>query len=137
MSQTAQSPVNMPSARVSLPNMPSARVSLPKATESGFAASRGEYENTIREYSYSFDNQRRWRQGKFGWRDRLWPREAGRTIGYKLSRGKGGLLAGLRHGHPVYRGLSGILAWRSVLMTGLGHGDPAHRCLSGSIAEPL
>ena len=47
MSQTAQSPVNMPSAHVSLPNMPSARVSLPKATESGFAASRGEYENTI------------------------------------------------------------------------------------------
>ena len=41
------------------------------------------------------------------------------------------LLTGLRHGHPDYRGLSGIPARRSALLTGLWHGDPAYRCLSG------
>ena len=38
-------------------------------------------------------------------------REAG-PIGYKLSRGEGGLLTGLRHGSPAHRYLSAIPAWR-------------------------
>ena len=33
----------------------------------------------------------------------------------------------LRHGDPFHRCLSGILAWRSILLTGFRHGDPAHR----------
>ena len=60
-------------------------------------------------------------------------REAG-PIGYKLSRGEEGLLAGLRHGHPAHRHLSGILAWQSVLLTGLRHGYPAHKYLSAILA---
>ena len=38
-------------------------------------------------------------------------REEG-PIGYKLSRGEGGLLAGLRHGSHAHRYLSAISAWR-------------------------
>ena len=37
----------------------------------------------------------------------------------------------LRHGDPFHRCLSGILAWRSVLLTGFRHGDPAHRHFRG------
>ena len=33
-------------------------------------------------------------------------------IGYKLSRGEGRLLTGLRHDHPAHRYLSGIPAWQ-------------------------
>ena len=40
-------------------------------------------------------------------------------------------LTGLRHGDPAHRCLSGILAWRSVLLTGFRHGDPAHRYFRG------
>ena len=46
-------------------------------------------------------------------------------------RGKGGLLSGLWHGHPVHRYLSGIPAWRRGLLSGLRHGHLAHRYLSG------
>ena len=56
------------------------------------------------------------------------PRERG-TIGYKLSRDKGGLLTGLSHGHPAHRCLGGILAWQSVLLIGLRHGHPAYKYL--------
>ena len=56
------------------------------------------------------------------------PRERG-TIGYKLSRDKGGLLTGLWHGYPAHRSLGGILAWQRGLLTGLWHGDPAYKYL--------
>ena len=39
-------------------------------------------------------------------------REVGGTHRYKLSRGEGGLLAGLRHSSPAHRYLSAIPAWR-------------------------
>ena len=52
-------------------------------------------------------------------------------IGYKLSRGEGGLLTGLWHGYLAHRYLSGIPAWRRGLLTGLWHGHHAHRYLSG------
>ena len=45
------------------------------------------------------------------------------------SRGEGGLLTALRHGHPAHKPLSGIPAWRRGLLTGLQHGDPTHRYL--------
>ena len=37
----------------------------------------------------------------------------------------------LRHGDPFHRCLSGIPAWRSILLTGFRHGDPAHRHFRG------
>ena len=49
-------------------------------------------------------------------------------------RGKGRLLAGLRHSDPTHRYLSGILAWRRGLLSALWHGDPFHRYLSGILA---
>ena len=45
-----------------------------------------------------------------------------------------GSSAGLRHGYPAYKYLSGIPAWRSVLLTDLRHGEPHHRYLSGILA---
>ena len=47
------------------------------------------------------------------------------------SRGEGGLLTALRHGHPAHKPLSDIPAWRRGLLAGLRHGHPAHRYLSG------
>ena len=40
----------------------------------------------------------------------------------------------LRHGTIAQKYLSGIPAWRSVLLTGLRHGTPAHRCLGDILA---
>ena len=48
-------------------------------------------------------------------------------IEYKLSRGEGGLLTGLRHGSPAHRYLSAISAWRRGLPAALWHGDHAHK----------
>ena len=45
-------------------------------------------------------------------------------------RGKEGLLAGLRHGHPTHRYLRVILAWQRSHLSALRHGDLACRCLS-------
>ena len=52
-------------------------------------------------------------------------------IGYKLSLGEGGLLAGLRHGSPAHRYLSAISAWRRGLPAALWHGDHAHKYSRG------
>ena len=41
------------------------------------------------------------------------------------------LLPVLRHGHPAQRYLRAIPVWRNGLLSGLWHGDLAHRCLSG------
>ena len=46
-------------------------------------------------------------------------------------RAEEGLVAGLRHGHPAHRYLSGIPAWRRGLLTGLRHGHQAYKYLSG------
>ena len=55
-------------------------------------------------------------------------------IEYKLSRGEGGLLTGLRHGSPAHRYLSAISAWRRGLPAALWHGDPAYKGLSAILA---
>ena len=52
-------------------------------------------------------------------------------IEYKLSRGEGGLLTGLRHGSPAHRYLSAISAWRRGLPAALWHGDHAHKYSRG------
>ena len=53
-----------------------------------------------------------------------------RAVGYKLSRGEGGLLDGLRHGALAHRYFSANPAWRGGLLATLRHGDPSHRYLS-------
>ena len=58
-------------------------------------------------------------------------REVGGTHRYKLSRGEGGLLAGLRHSSPAHRYLSAISAWRRGLPAALWHGDHAHKYSRG------
>ena len=51
-------------------------------------------------------------------------------IGYKLSRGKGGLLTALWHGDHAHRYFRAIPACRNGLVSDLRHSDPAHRYLS-------
>ena len=63
---------------------------------------------------------------------------AWRTIPQPISkRFLSGVITGLRHVDLAYRHLSGIPAWRSVLLIGLRHGDLAYRCLRGSPAPSL
>ena len=45
------------------------------------------------------------------------------------SRGKGRLLAGLRHSDPTHRCLRDIPAWRIGLLSALWHRNPSHRYL--------
>ena len=50
------------------------------------------------------------------------------------SRGKGRLLAGLRHSDPTHRCLRDIPAWRIGLLSALWHRNPTHRYLRGNLA---
>ena len=73
----------------------------------------------------------RWQRTAEDYERRVIPRtrEAGGTTRIQVIAWLSVLQTALRHGHPAYRCLSGILAWRRGLLSALWHGDPAHRCL--------
>ena len=86
-------------------------------------------------------------EGLFGNRHRLPPRSSSQSFTWFSTRcsarssgrfsqisSQAGPRCSLRHGHPSYMHLSGIPAWRSVLLTGLWHADPAHKSFRGILA---